>query len=160
MRTRGASIDKVIICTRSNRPIVKTGMRMGNARRNAVASVSKGFLLGKVSLSTGLRVACIKLGPRRIGTGPGLEVTVRSSTRVLRKMMMANVSGMSGHLFAKTTSGISTSGTHVSNVPSVDHSLRKHSTKMSMRGISKAFNATPGVQMHNTASVCNGSGPL
>lgn len=108
-----------------------------------------------------LGVDCVKVGTRRMSVGPkAVGVIVRPSTRMLSRIIIANVAGMSGHLFANTTSHLATTDMGLSNLPSVDHKLRNQSTNMSIRGMSNAFNATPGVEIHNTASVCNGSGPL
>lgn len=103
IRRRKGVIAKIIHSI-GNRPIIKTGISMGNAAGKAVASVSKGFALRNISTSSGLSMSCVNCVTRRvmINGGKTFRVMLGSSARTLRRIIIINCTTRGGIGLAKS----------------------------------------------------------
>lgn len=109
MRTisRAKAVGNGVISS-CKRPIVNTGIGIGNAAGNAVASVSKGFALGGMS-NNALIVSFVNCGALRISMGKaGLTgVVVRRSARILSRIIIMNCNARGGRSLANSMAIIS-----------------------------------------------------
>lgn len=154
-----ASIANGMMTSRSNRPIVNTSVGMTNAGANAIASISKGFDLG-IPTNSGLRVACVNVGPRAIGTDSGVGVTLASSGGSLSRIVIANCNGFGGSSFANTTTSVSATG--LDSIPSLSirSGLSNGVPKISVSSFSNRPNTVGCVHVHNVNSVGTNGSPL
>lgn len=160
MRRTGI-VSKAII-SRANRPIVKTGILIGNAAGNRVASLGKNFSVGIRRTSTALLISCINCIHRRIGTASNgvLGVMLIPSTGVVRRIIMANCNAFGGSTCTNSTTDIG--GRGVTSIPSISFRslLRKGTANMRFASTSNRPNSSTSLDVHNVNSFGTSGSPL
>lgn len=152
-RGGGAILISKAVMSATNRPVVNTGVGLGNTRKaKAVASIRNGFGL-RIPAGNMLVISFVKCRRRRITIGKGavLGVGVTRSTRVVSRIIMAtlNVGQRRGTLKC-TIRGINKDGLSAIGPIGVTASLANGITNLGMAGDAR-FGATPALGLHNRA---------
>lgn len=150
-----------VIGSTGNRPMVNTGMVIGNRSVNAVASVSKQFILSTPG-STILRVACVNFASRSIGVKGGGRVIIAlaRSARALSRIIMINCNARGGIGLANTMKGISVGSVKSQPVAGTNGTLRNAISKMcTLRGSNRPKTSNTIVGVHNINAL-GGDSPL
>lgn len=138
------------IISRGNVPVVKTGVIMTNAARNAIASVSNGFALRKMGGNSGLAVSCVKCVRRSliIGRGSRCGVILGRSSRDLSRIMIINCNARGGMGLANTITTVNTSRVVRTPMTGVSGTLTNHLPNVHMRGANNAPNTRSDISVH------------
>lgn len=111
--------------------------------------------------STGaLIVSFINVRARRMAVGPRMGMVLGSSSRLLRRIMIANCNAFGGTSFAKTTSAMGASALRSMPILSITSGLSNGITNIAFNSDSDGPNSMDDVHMHNVNSVGTKGGPL
>lgn len=156
--TRGVAIGKRMGSTLKK--IVNTGMIRGKGSAgNAVASLSNGFALA-IPRKTALIISFVKCGARRMTTTPSMVVALRSSTRLLNRIIMVNCNATGGGSLAKSIATVDTSGVMGNTIASTASVLINGTTNMDIVASNNTPKTNTAVHIHNNSSVSTSGGPL
>lgn len=150
-----------IIGSTDNRTVVKTGMLMGNATANIVASVGKDFRL-RIPNGTMLRVACVKCMRRSITMGGQSRLTILlgRSAGALSRIIIMNCNAVGGGSLANTMTSIGVSSAPLDAVSAIDRTLTKGTTNLRMGAVDTRPNNNAAFQVHKTTSAKTNGSPL
>lgn len=160
--TRARAIDNAMVSGSTGRPLVNTGMLVGNAAVKAIASLSKGCALRTDSGSV-LMFSCLDVGAvrRPMGKHAMVGMGVTSSARALNRIMMATVNvGHRSRALACSTRAMKNGSIGSVGDIGVVGSLRNGDTNVVVAPGSAKTNNSSGVLFHNGGSVDNGGRPL
>lgn len=158
---RGAALANAML-SRAKRPVVKTGVLIGNAAGKAAASLSKRFSLSMSHVPTALVVSCVNCNGRRVGTATKgvLGMIVTPSGGIVRRIIIANCNAFGGSTCTNSTSAIGTSG--VGSVPTISFGslLRNGTPKMRFDSSSNRPKTSSSLGVHNVKSFGTDGSPL
>lgn len=161
MRRMNHDMGNIIISS-GKRPMVNTAIVIGNSAGKAVASFSKGFVLGSISDGTSLVIDCIKCMARAVdmGKGSSFGVIVGRSTGALRRIIIVKCKMIGGHSLAN--SSISIANTSLTRIPiaGTTRTLTKGTTKIGVISRGKTPKTRIGVAIHKNASVARSAAPV
>lgn len=170
--TRGG-IRNMMVSSRSGLPLVNTsiciatrslgGTKDTRAAVKIVASISNRFSVTVPTKVAHFFYDCIKCSMLRIGLipkGRRCRVALRTSSRVLSTIIIANCRAIRHHGLATTMSGLSVSSRAVNTMGDVSRTLTKRVTKLSIDPASNTPNTPTGVHVHNATSLGNARSPL
>lgn len=156
----GHALINAIASTSANRALVNMGIVVGNAARNAIASLSKGFSV-RMANGSRVRVSCVNCGARavRINSLNVLGIGVRKSGRILSRIIIINTNARGGMSVANTvaTARNVRLGTPAS---SLADSLTNGLTNIVSAGDDNRPNSASTFCVHNVGAFNNITAPL
>lgn len=160
MRTarRRNGVGKAIISD-GNRPIVNTGIVVRNAAANAVASVSKIFVVG-TGPKRGLAVSFVNCGSMAIPTGTSVGMALSSGSAVLNRIRIMTCNIRGGMDIAKTVSDMNSRRLVHAPMDSIAGILNNRVANLAaIRCSNRPNTSTTSVLIHN-GTAFNSSSPL
>lgn len=144
-------------------PIVNTGIVIGKAAVNGVASIGNAFAIRGMPSSTMLRVSCVNFGALRIpmGNRAAFGVALRRSARGLRRMIIINCNSSIGGSLAATIADMDDGSFLTNTIGSPVRVISKGMTKIIIGDITTTSpGADNDVRIHKTSSLGTNGDPL
>lgn len=161
MCTRSIGISNAIVTRTSGFPVVKTGVIMGNAAVNAIASVSNGFSLS-IPRGSAVTVSCVNYRARRVGVAKtgALGVILGSGTVNLSSIIIVNCNSRHGSSLANNVITINRRGLRVIAAGGLVSGLTKRVPNVGIAADGTGPNRSRSLHIHNRGSLDTSGSPL